>query len=109
MNWKRSLTRLAKSHDHHAALSSPLHRNVVTWSDCAVSANSNYSSVLVILARSAQASGLRDSHAFFVLLVSCGFHPVVCMSQGRAADRPGVEEEPGVIAVCQLQLELGVF
>lgn len=52
MNWKRFLNRLAKSHDHQAALSSPLHRNVVTWSDCAVSANSNYSSVLVILARS---------------------------------------------------------
>lgn len=31
------------------------------------------------------------------------------MSQGRARDRPGVEKEPGVIVVCQLKLELGVF
>lgn len=31
------------------------------------------------------------------------------MTQERAKDRPGVGEEPGVLAACQLKLELRVL
>lgn len=70
------------------------------WSDRAVSANSNYSSVLDILARSAQSSGLRNSHGY---LVSSKFYPVAYMPQGRARDTPGV------LAAYQLKVALGVL
>lgn len=47
-----------------------------------------------------QSSGLRNSHALYDLLSR--FHPLAYMSQERARNRPGVGEEPGVIAACQL-------